>query len=215
MNTYEGENTVLYLQVARYLLKCYKNHMIKQRSLGDSVKYLESYDYLLSKKCQIDDPLKWSEDDLRVLMAQGVCYLMSVVNEKFLTKEEGVSDEELWNKHGGVRLQELAIMHSVYYTYNCFREVIVMEKCERVREVVVQLCKLYGVNQILTHSNPIIEGGFLTQPQIATLSELKEILLKTLRPHLIGLVDAFGIPEKFIRSALAKGNPYEVFFYLM
>lgn len=110
----------MYLQVARFLLKCYKNHVMKQQSLGETVKYLESYDYFLSKKCTVDDPSKWSTDDLRVVLAQGVCYVMSVVNEKFLTKEEGVSDEELWNMHGGVRLQELAIMHSVYFTYNCF-----------------------------------------------------------------------------------------------
>lgn len=198
----------MYLQVARFLLKCYKNHVMKQQSLGETVKYLESYDYFLSKKCTVDDPSKWSTDDLRVVLAQGVCYVMSVVNEKFLTKEEGVSDEELWNMHGGVRLQELAIMHSVYFTYNCFHEAIILERSEEVREVVLQVCKLYGVNQILTHSGPIIEGGFLTHSQLADLIKLNAMLLKSLRSNLIGLVDSFAIPEKFIRSALAKGNPY-------
>ena len=37
--THEGENTILYLQVARYLLKSWKNAKM-QKPLGDSVKYL-------------------------------------------------------------------------------------------------------------------------------------------------------------------------------
>lgn len=49
--THEGENTVLYLQVAKYLMKNYKNFMMKQESLPDSIKYIESFDYLVNKKC--------------------------------------------------------------------------------------------------------------------------------------------------------------------
>lgn len=37
--THEGENTVLYLQVARYLLKCYKHLRMKKKELAGSVKY--------------------------------------------------------------------------------------------------------------------------------------------------------------------------------
>lgn len=31
-----------------------------------------------------------------------------------------------------------------------------------------------------------------------------------MRPDIIGIVDGFGIPDKYIRSALTYGNPYEV-----
>ena len=55
-NTLEGENTILYLQIARYLLKSYKNFMVKKKPISNSVKYIESYDYLISKKCEINDP---------------------------------------------------------------------------------------------------------------------------------------------------------------
>lgn len=46
------------------------------------------------------------------------------------------------------------------------------------------------------------------------MNDLKEVVLRTLRPNLIGLVDGFAIPERFITSALATGNPYEVIYYL-
>lgn len=34
-----------------------------------------------------------------------------------------------------------------------------------------------------------------------------------LRPSLIGIVDGLGIPEKYVRSELTYGNPYEVIFH--
>lgn len=48
--TLEGENTVLYLQVARYLLKNFKYLKTKKKQLGESVKYIESIDHLMEKK---------------------------------------------------------------------------------------------------------------------------------------------------------------------
>lgn len=50
----------------------------------------------------------------------------------------------------------------------------------------------------------------MTSQQIDSLHELKEDLLKRLRPDFIGIVDGFGFPEKYYRSALISGNPYEV-----
>lgn len=39
-NTHEGENTVMYLQTARYVLKNYLGFMTKGKALADSVKYI-------------------------------------------------------------------------------------------------------------------------------------------------------------------------------
>jgi hypothetical protein len=39
-NTHEGENTVMYIQTARYILKSYIGHLTKNKPLTDSVKYL-------------------------------------------------------------------------------------------------------------------------------------------------------------------------------
>jgi hypothetical protein len=34
-------------------MKSYKKFMVKKASLDESVKYIESFDYLMSKKCEI------------------------------------------------------------------------------------------------------------------------------------------------------------------
>ena len=65
---------------------------------------------------------------------------------------------------------------------------------------------------IFDFSASIIENGQISSEQMQGLRELKEVLLRKLRPAVIGLVDSFGIPDKYIRSALIKGNPYEVIY---
>jgi len=47
---------------------------------------------------------------------------------------------------------------------------------------------------------------------LGDLNDLKEVILRSLRPNLIGLIDAFAIPERFITNALATGIPYEVIY---
>lgn len=91
--TYEGENTVLYLQVSRFLLKSYKWHLTKKKALGESVKYIDSFEFLMEKRLNPnrDDMTRWTLEDIRVLLAQSVCYLISKVTDKMMSKPEGVS----------------------------------------------------------------------------------------------------------------------------
>lgn len=67
---------------------------------------------------------------------------------------------------------------------------------------------------MLGHLLPAAEGGFISSSQTRSLFDLKEVLLKKLRPDLMGIVDGFGFPDKYIRSALISGNPYEVIDFL-
>ncbi len=60
--------------------------MMKQEPMADSIKYLESYDYLMNKKCDVDDHSKWSLDDIRILLAQSVCFFLSIITEKMMSK---------------------------------------------------------------------------------------------------------------------------------
>lgn len=98
--------------------------------MGDSVKYIDSYDFLMGRKCEVDpsDFSKWNLEDIRILLAQSVCHLISVITSKIMGKEEGQSDLDVLNYGTGIRLQQLSIAHVAYFTYNCFREAVQLEK---------------------------------------------------------------------------------------
>lgn len=84
--THEGENTVLYLQVSRYLMKSYKAFMVKKQSLDNSVKYIESFQFLMNKKSEVQEPNQWRLEDIRIIIAQSVCYLLSKAAAKLISK---------------------------------------------------------------------------------------------------------------------------------
>jgi hypothetical protein len=55
-----------------------------------------------------------------------------------------------------------------------------------------------------------VEGGFVCPIKFSELQGEKENILKRIRPLTINLLDSFGIPEKYLRSELVSGNPYQV-----
>ena len=62
---HEGENTVLYLQVSRYILKNYKRMVEKGKGkLGRTVSYLENYQDLIKYRPKLmgEDPREWSRE---------------------------------------------------------------------------------------------------------------------------------------------------------
>ena len=48
--TYEGENTIMYLQVTRYLVKNYKYALTKMKEVGESVAYLQQFSDILGAR---------------------------------------------------------------------------------------------------------------------------------------------------------------------
>lgn len=125
-----------------------------------------------------------------------------------------MSNSDVTNYMAGMNLHELGMLHAAYYTYNCFKEAVEREKNERVKEVLVHVCMLFGIDQVNRFPHALIEGDLLSPQGLADLNEVRDQIYKALRPNLIGLVDSFAIPDKFLTNALVKGDPYEVNFSL-
>jgi len=53
---------------------------------------------------------------------------------------------------------------------------------------------LYGIDQVNRFAHSLIEGEYVTPKGLGDLNDVKEIILRELRPNLIGLIDAFAIP---------------------
>lgn len=127
-----------------------------------------------------------------------------------LSKNEGVSDLDVWNKIAGVEIKRAGISHSLLYTFSALKSVVDQNKNDKNKGIVYALCLLFGVHSVLSYANAIAEGGFLVPDHITSLLRLKEKLLEQIRPELVGILDSFMMPEHLIRSAFASGNPYEV-----
>ena len=94
----------MYLQVTRYLVKNYKYALTKKKEVGESVAYLQQFSDILGARVAEDrvELSKWNLEDIELLLKQSACHCLGLVTSKMLSKGEGVSDLDVWNKIAGV-----------------------------------------------------------------------------------------------------------------
>lgn len=90
-----------------------------------------------------------------------------------LNKPEGLSNLDVWNKVAGCDIKRAAICHGYLYIFNYFKKALEKDTSTTNREVIKNLCMLFGVSVLLKNSAPLIEGSFVAPEQLSALSRLK------------------------------------------
>lgn len=96
-NTHEGENTVLYLQVARFLIKNYQNFAMNKNSpqtSPDSVAYLKFANILLKNECNIESSREFFNLEIirKLLATNSAFFVNKVFNKIAKTMKSGATD---------------------------------------------------------------------------------------------------------------------------
>nr|CAB3219771.1 peroxisomal acyl-coenzyme A oxidase 2 [Phallusia mammillata] len=203
--TYEGENTVLYLQTARYLVKCASK---QAADLPESIAFLVQPIQDMKGSITSLDNLIICFKNSAALCVQGVSKKVNEMSNK------GLAMHEVWNK-SSVQLVKSAKMYVMQYIIGAFVSFVTEVKCsEPIKEILQDLCCLYGLHYINTHSGEFLKLGVLSAHH-CTLAEETEIqLLEKLRPNAVGIVDAFDFTDSSMESCLGAydGNVYERLF---
>ena len=210
--TYEGENTVMALQTARYLLNCLEK-LRKGSQVQESVSYLRNLKEILSiQKCQAKAVDDFNIDVVFDALKANAAYLVYAAAKSLMEGAKDGSFKDSWDKTAGIQLVEAARAHTAVYTYKAFYDRINDEiKAPALKAVMRRLCTLYGIEIILRHPLGLVESEYVAPKQFIILNKRKQALLQEIRPDVIGLVDAFSYPDNTLRSALGQydGNPYE------
>ncbi|CAD8203123.1 unnamed protein product [Paramecium pentaurelia] len=207
--TLEGENQVMYLQVARYLLKV----------LQYAEKNPEKVPFYFSFVLQIKDTL--NNKDLSNINTQLGYLLKLSLTIQLIQVGKRIKDlmntgktfQQVWNEHVGIHLLSLAQRYAEYFIYLVFQEYI-SNANSSVKDILQSLCDLYCVQTILDNSSTLIESGQITQEQLKSLNELKIELFTKIKPQAIGLVEAFNFNDNALRTCIGchDGKPYEYIY---
>eukprot|EP00069_Balaena_mysticetus_P007714 bmy_19372T0 len=238
--TYEGENTVLYLQTARFLVKSYlqAQESTSQRSLPQSVAYLTAphlarcpaqkvADFLHPElyttawahvaarqpgnKCHPSLPHLFKKQNLFSLAFR---LIKDSVHHLQTLMQSGADRHEAWNQTTVIHLQATKA-HLYYVTVKIFTEAL--EKLENqpaIQQVLKRLCDLYALHGIMTNTGDFLHDGFLSGAQIDMARKAYLDLLLLIRKDAILLTDAFDFTDQCLNSALGcyDGNVYERLF---
>jgi len=202
--TYEGENNVMLLQCARYLMKCAQMARRKEK-MPETVAYLSDNGAVCSLEQNIRlgslvDAYRHRAKRLVLRAVQQVDILIS----------KGLDQHDAWNQ-SHVLLMRAAEVHIQQYIMKVFADRISEESDTGVIGVLTRLAQLYGLRDIIEQSGDFLEDGYLSPAQLRFSQQKFYSLLGELRPDAVTLVDAFDFPDRLLGSAIGSynGNAYE------
>ncbi|XP_057560535.1 peroxisomal acyl-coenzyme A oxidase 2 isoform X2 [Hippopotamus amphibius kiboko] len=216
--TYEGENTVLYLQTARFLVKSYLQAQespgsTSQRPLPQSVAYLTAP---ALARCPAQSAADFLQPQLYTTAWAHVAVrlIKDSVHHLHTLMQSGADRHEAWNQTTVIHLQA-AKAHLYYVTVKIFTEAL--EKLENqpaIQQVLQRLCDLYALHSIMTNMGDFLHDGFLSGAQIDMARKAYLDLLLLIRKDAVLLTDAFDFSDQCLNSALGcyDGNVYERLF---
>ncbi|XP_029456841.1 peroxisomal acyl-coenzyme A oxidase 2 isoform X2 [Rhinatrema bivittatum] len=210
--TYEGENTVLYLQTARYLVKCLAQAQSGQ-SLPQSVAYLSS---ALSRTCQAWDKLDFLKTEIYLdVFKHRACRLIHSAAAKLQSLvQSGAEQYEAWNSTS-MELLEASMAHCQYFVVKVFVDTV--EKLNNdatIQRSLYHVCHLLALHWIRTNAGSFLHDGYISGNQMDMVTASYLDLLMLLRKEAVILVDAFDYTDEELNSALGSydGQVYQRLF---
>ncbi|XP_053382345.1 peroxisomal acyl-coenzyme A oxidase 1-like isoform X2 [Mercenaria mercenaria] len=207
--TYEGENTVMYLQCARYLVKQYAQAATGQKLVG----FMSYLNNPVKQRSALNDALSMS--DLIEAYEHTAARLIKVAATRMQSMMKGgMSVEEARNKCA-VPMVYAAKAHCQAYVVKMFNTVANRPSLDTsVARVLQTLCKLYAVYGINQRLGEFIQDGFLDGQQADMILNKTLSLFAEIRPNAVALVDAFDYPDEILQSCIGRydGRVYEALY---
>ncbi|XP_078506954.1 peroxisomal acyl-coenzyme A oxidase 1-like [Lissotriton helveticus] len=215
--TYEGENTVMMLQTARFLVKSYMQ-VSTGKTVGGMVSYLNdlSLQHVHPHPVAVR-PVVVDINDLADLVKAyrlRAAWLVETVAKSMETEQNHrQAKEDAWNL-SSVELVRASEAHCHYVVVKLFTDKLTEIVDVAVHNVLNSLCLLYALQGINRNTGDFLQAGLLTTPQLANVQlRIKELLAIT-RLNAVALVDAFDYSDAQLGSVLGRydGNVYEHMF---
>ncbi|XP_058798403.1 probable peroxisomal acyl-coenzyme A oxidase 1 [Phymastichus coffea] len=206
--TYEGENTVLLLQTARYLVKA-RRQAVSGDALPPTVDYLQ----LLSRRSKQRPWRNSSDCVVRAHQAVAAGKIKQAADNLDRRLRCGLAPEDAWNETS-IELAQAAEAHCRAFIVLRFVEAVralAASLSRPLHQALLDLCELYLANSVLLRLGDFLRFSCLQNQDVPGLQRRLEELLALVRVNAVGIVDGFDIRDEILGSALGvyDGNVYQ------
>ncbi|XP_061337008.1 peroxisomal acyl-coenzyme A oxidase 1-like isoform X2 [Gastrolobium bilobum] len=205
--TYEGDNIVLLLQVARYLMKTLSQLGSGKKPVGTTT-YIGRVEQLMQYRSDVQKAEDWLKPNVVLGAFEARAAKKSVACAKNLTNftnpEEGF--QEL-----SADLVEAAVAHCQLIVVSKFIEKLQQDiPGKGVKQQLELLCSIYALFILHKHLGDFLSTGCITPKQGSLANEQLRSLYSQVRPNAIALVDSFNYTDHYLGSVLGRydGNVY-------
>lgn len=209
--TYEGENTVMLLQTARYLVKVYET-ALNGGKLVPTVQYIKK---AIDAKTFVnfDGSLLSIVEAFQFVAANKVRIAYDRMER---CKAQGHGPEKAANLTG-IELTQAADIHGrAFFAHSAYTEInnICKNVSGALSKVLMDILELYLLDACLNRIGDFLLFINLSEKEVGDLELRREACLARIRPNAVAIVDGFDFHDRMLDSTLGAydGNVYEKMF---
>ncbi|KAK1261343.1 Peroxisomal acyl-coenzyme A oxidase 1 [Acorus gramineus] len=209
--TYEGDNNVMLLQVARFLLKTVSSLASGHPPVG-TASYFGRAEHLMQCSCEVRTADDWLKPSVILEAFEARAARMVIACAKNVSKtlvlEEGFSEFS-------IDLVEAAVAHCQLIVVSKFIEKLQQDiPGSGVKEALQVLCSVYALSLLHKHTGDFLSTGCINPKQASLANEQLRSLYAQVRPNAVALVDSFNYTDYYLNSALGRydGNVYPTLY---
>ncbi|EDW72388.1 uncharacterized protein Dwil_GK20899 [Drosophila willistoni] len=210
--TYEGENTVLLLQIGRFLMKSWRASL-SGATLAPTVSYLTE----VQKNPEFGAWTGSWENLVKAMQYAAANKTRTAFKSLSKRLSVGQTEEEAAN-HTGIEFTQAAELHGRAFVFGSFVAEVTGPNAKKrsasLNRILELLLELYLVNETLKQLGHLLQFINLTDTDLSQLQDRLEHTLTKLRPEAVAIVDGFDFSDIQLNSALGSydGNAYERIF---
>ncbi|OVA04668.1 Acyl-CoA oxidase [Macleaya cordata] len=205
--TYEGDNTVLLLQVARFLMKTVSQLGSGKQPVGTTA-YMGRVEHLMQCRCDVQRAEDWLKPSVVLEAFEARAARMSVACAQNISK---MPNPEAGFAELSPDLVEAAVAHCQLIVVSKFIEKLQQDIPGKGVKMQLQvLCSIYALSLLHKHQGDFLSTGSITPKQASLANDQLRSLYAQARPNAIALVDSFNYTDHFLGSVLGRydGNVY-------
>ena len=208
----EGENSILLLQVGRYLIKSMGNILKgKTTKIGEQLQYFLNIDHYESLAINASEVFLYNTENLLNIFKKGAIVSTKHAIDHIVINSSEISFLEAFNKKSAITIIEAAKMHTLVFTFDHFIKNIREVNDNESYRALLDLAILFALEQIIENSYILITFDVVDSQVLLEAKNLYEKLLVSIKPNIVVFTDVFAPDDYILYSALGDQNekPYE------
>uniref|UniRef100_A0A0C9S4N3 Acyl-coenzyme A oxidase n=1 Tax=Wollemia nobilis TaxID=56998 RepID=A0A0C9S4N3_9CONI len=199
--TYEGDNTLLFIQVGKFIIKTILN-MRRSPIPQGTAEYLTDIDMHTTKCCEVSQDDDWSNSNVILdafkARAARLALPLSKRIQNFPNQDDGF--EEL-----SLDLVKVAEAHCQLIVLSKFVDKLQTDiPGLNVKQQLQLLCNIYGLSLLCDNIGDFLATGYMTKIQGSLARYHLRSLFSHVRPNAIALVDSFNHTDHYLGSVLGR-----------